>query len=141
MAWKRSPYTIEERKRLKALGSAIRYQKNKANGIVQKDDPVRRKKYNSENRLRQKAKFVQKKYGIPFDEYERLRQQATHCPICGVEFSDKHLAPNSKVLDHCHATGKVRGFICSSCNCGLGNFHDSIESLTKALQWVENHRG
>ena len=45
-------------------------------------------------------------------------------------------------LDHCHATGAFRGWLCRGCNLGLGNFKDSVESLERAIGYltrVENY--
>lgn len=56
---------------------------------------------------------------------------AGRCHICGeVEGADRlH-------MDHDHETGKFRGWLCSSCNHGLGRFRDSQELLTKALEYL-----
>lgn len=58
------------------------------------------------------------------------------CPICG-----KTTIPgltSKVVLDHDHNTGKVRGWICDSCNTGIGRFKDDIGLLKKAISYLEN---
>jgi hypothetical protein len=40
-------------------------------------------------------------------------------------------------VDHCHKTGKIRGLLCHYCNIALGGFKDSIESLKKAIKYLE----
>lgn len=45
-----------------------------------------------------------------FDAYDK----ATHCELCGVEFTKKGFT--KKVQDHDHNTIKTRGVICASCN-------------------------
>lgn len=45
------------------------------------------------------------------------------------------------VLDHCHDTMIVRGLLCSNCNIGLGQFKDSIEILTSAMNYIKNNAG
>ena len=35
-------------------------------------------------------------------------------------------------------TGKVRGFLCESCNTGIGRFDDDIEILKKAIHWLQS---
>ena len=39
------------------------------------------------------------------------------------------------VLDHNHVTGKVRGYLCNSCNTGLGKIGDSVERLERATKY------
>ena len=59
------------------------------------------------------------------------------CPICG-----KTTIPDltSKVvLDHDHRTGKIRGWICDSCNTGIGRFKDDIELLKAAIKYLETN--
>ena len=39
-------------------------------------------------------------------------------------------------LDHCHETGQFRGWLCKTCNTGLGLLGDNIESIRKALDYL-----
>lgn len=39
-------------------------------------------------------------------------------------------------LDHCHLTGKFRGWLCKECNISLGNLGDSIEGLFKTVKYL-----
>lgn len=64
------------------------------------------------------------------------RQQADRCSICGVDLASTARGPQ---LDHCHATGKVREFLCHNCNLGLGNFQDSIHLLNAAADYLQKH--
>ena len=40
-------------------------------------------------------------------------------------------------LDHCHVTLKFRGFICQSCNHGIGQLGDSEQGVQKALEYLK----
>ena len=44
-------------------------------------------------------------------------------------------------LDHCHETGKFRGWLCKGCNTGLGGIGDSFESSLKALIYLSKFKG
>lgn len=57
------------------------------------------------------------------------------CPIC-----HKRTIPgltSKVVLDHNHKTGLGRGWICDSCNTGIGRFKDEIELLKSAINFLE----
>lgn len=70
-------------------------------------------------------------------EYEdRVKQQEGKCLICGTDPKTK--GPNGKLfVDHCHATMKIRGLLCNTCNSGLGMFRDQIALLNNAIQYLE----
>ena len=55
-------------------------------------------------------------------------QYTKECVICGTE--------EKLVVDHDHATGKVRGMLCNHCNRGLGHFKDSPMLLEFAAQYL-----
>lgn len=59
---------------------------------------------------------------------ESLPDNAT-CGICGES--------ERMVIDHDHKTGKVRGFLCRSCNIGLGCFNDSQKKLSSAIGYLK----
>ncbi len=82
---------------------------------------------------------MMKVYGITLEEYfEMVDSHAGLCAICGrVGFQ---MGKNQKlllVIDHCHESGKVRGLLCHNCNRGLGLFKDNVESLTKAIEYLQ----
>jgi len=60
------------------------------------------------------------------------------CPIC---YKTTIAGISRIVLDHNHQTGKVRGWICESCNTGIGRFDDNVEQLKRAVSWIENFGG
>jgi hypothetical protein len=59
------------------------------------------------------------------------------CPIC----KKRTIAglTSKVVLDHNHETGEARGWICDSCNTGIGRFKDNIELLESAISFVKKH--
>lgn len=40
------------------------------------------------------------------------------------------------VVDHCHDTGRFRGWLCRNCNTGLGKLGDNIDSLCRAMNYL-----
>jgi len=59
------------------------------------------------------------------------------CPIC-----HKITIPGltSKiVLDHSHKDGHIRGWICDSCNTGIGRFKDDIVLLENAIKFLKTN--
>jgi hypothetical protein len=80
-----------------------------------------RKRY-WENRDSERERHLVRKYGVTFSDYQRiLVEQGGKCAICG------RPEPANRMLDvdHDHATGDVRGLLCTSCNRVLGHAHDS----------------
>ena len=68
------------------------------------------------------------------DGYKKmLEEQGNKCLACD-EFHDL-------VVDHDHATGKIRGLLCKKCNTGLGHFRDNPEALERAAEYLRRHRG
>jgi hypothetical protein len=93
---------------------------------------------NPESRLNSRLKA----YGIDLSEYQRILQsQGGVCAICkraGRELSKLYAREEIPrlVVDHCHATGNVRGLLCSRCNLGLGKFLDSPALLDAAIVYL-----
>ncbi len=75
------------------------------------------------------------KYGISYEEATALLE-IDQCEICGEVF-DKSARQTSGVVDHDHATGKIRGVLCRNCNSGLGMLGDTIERVIEALRYLD----
>lgn len=57
------------------------------------------------------------------------------CHICGIA---EVKLDRSLCADHCHETGKFRGWLCHRCNTGLGFLKGN---LSKAITYLENKKG
>lgn len=81
--------------------------------------------------------WVKRAHGITLDQYEdKLAQQNSVCAICEVElFASGPLTH----LDHCHKTGKLRAFLCTNCNRGLGQFKDNPTIIQNAIDYLNAH--
>lgn len=78
--------------------------------------------------------ILRTKYGLSPEDYSGMvEEQAGRCAICGGS-----PAPQKRlVVDHCHASGAVRGLLCGPCNSGLGQFHDNQDRLRAAISYLE----
>lgn len=76
------------------------------------------------------------RYGITIDDYFALLVvQGNRCAICPSESGD---GDGSRLfLDHCHATGRVRGLLCNRCNSALGYMRDDPSLLRRAANYLE----
>lgn len=96
------------------------------------------KKANPEKVAISKRKnYLKRTYGLVGGDFDAL--VVAHdgkCAICHNPFSssrDRH-------IDHCHATGKVRGLLCSACNTILGMSKDSSKVLISAARYLKMAR-
>ena len=75
-------------------------------------------------------------YGITFDEYKTLLEKQNYrCAICKTE-DMKTARTEWFAVDHCHASGEVRGLLCNNCNRGIGLLQDSVEVLENAINYL-----
>lgn len=83
----------------------------------------------------QLRRSIQTKYGISWEEYERMGDdQAWRCLICQRHQDD---LTRRLVVDHDHETGKIRGLLCQRCNSALGYLEDSALLVGRALAHLE----
>lgn len=79
---------------------------------------------------------IKNKYGITEDYFNKLIIiQDNKCKICGKEFKTN----KAPCIDHCHATGKIRGLLCNNCNTGIGMLRDSTSILESAIKYLEEN--
>ncbi len=78
------------------------------------------------------------KYGITIEEYNKLLKiQNFACAICRKKETRIHNGTLCQLaVDHCHNSKKVRGLLCNKCNRALGFFHDSIDLLNIAIEYL-----
>ena len=101
---------------------------------------IHNKKYQDKNKKKlknkykeQKKKYYQtpagkkisviarwKKRGLFCEDYDMLYENylsETHCDLCRIKFGEKGDGSGTfKCLDHDHATGEFRNFLCNKCN-------------------------
>lgn len=95
----------------------------------------RAREYYRNNKSKQKFRLTLKKYGITEEQYDAMyHAQNKQCAICRGD-----AGPHELAVDHCHATGKIRGLLCLNCNKALGFFKDNIEALDNAVLYLRSH--
>lgn len=83
------------------------------------------KAHSKANPNRRKGHLWQK-YGLTQEDYQALlAAQGGTCATCS--------ATDQLCVDHCHATGQVRGILCFVCNTRLGHFEASRATFQEAF--------
>lgn len=88
-----------------------------------------------EREIRNKRRQLEANPNLYRDNYrkkvERLagRVRPDRCEVCG--------AAGRIYYDHCHATGRFRGWLCRLCNVALGHVRDNPHLLRKLARYLE----
>lgn len=88
---------------------------------------------------RKRKSDLKRHYGITIEQYEELNtKQSGKCAICGSTDSNNSRVSSRLFVDHCHATGAVRGLLCSSCNHAIGLLKDNTTLLANAIAYLNS---
>lgn len=83
-----------------------------------------------------RERSLMRKYNLTQIQWQTMFElQGRACSICR-----QSLDPKKAHTDHDHATGKVRGILCRSCNHGLGNFQDNQNYLLNAINYLKRNK-
>lgn len=121
------------------LENQVEIKSRRKEARVRDRDRLRAKAKKRYHNLTEDEKKTQalKKYGLTLEEYNVLfESQNKSCAICETS------SPKSKLgfcVDHDHATGKVRGILCHSCNTGIGLLEDNPAIMGKAADYIRNY--
>jgi hypothetical protein len=75
------------------------------------------------------------KHGMSNAHYDLIyASQDGKCAICGD--SSPRRGKDRLVIDHCHATGGVRGLLCSRCNLAIGHLRDEPRLAELAADYL-----
>ena len=78
---------------------------------------------------------LKSRYGITQKDYENMLDDQDHkCKICGIE--EKHVENARFAVDHCHATGQIRGLLCKKCNQAIGLLQDNPSFCFSAAEYL-----
>lgn len=95
-------------------------------------------------RVQQLERKFKDRFNMTPDDYYRMEAgQDGKCAICGTSvddiMDDTRNLDARLCIDHDHATGKVRGLLCRSCNVALGNLRDDPQLFKNAIRYLNDH--
>jgi hypothetical protein len=67
-------------------------------------------------------------HGLKYGE-AGIFKQGKACEVCGTT--------EGLVIDHCHSRNEIRGVLCHRHNLGIGLFHDNVEDMKAAIEYLE----
>ncbi len=82
--------------------------------------------------------ILKRKYGITDAQFNEILAAQNY--VCAVCKRDEPRANSKLAVDHCHATGKVRGLLCTKCNTAIGLLDDSPGLAMELLNYMKKHR-
>lgn len=117
------------------------YERNRERILAQQRTPAGKAKrkrhqqaYAAKNRERLRAAARLRTYGLDLAGFDALLvSQEWKCAVCRAEVPGGR---GNWHVDHCHATGRVRGILCAPCNLGLGSFKDDPARLDAAAAYL-----
>jgi hypothetical protein len=79
-----------------------------------------------------------RKLNIPWTEVVERYPSDNRCEICKRTPEEAYRGDRYArlSLDHCHETGKLRGFLCGPCNSGVGHLGDTAARLRAAVKYL-----
>ena len=112
--------------------SEFRTRVTAANRRWMKDHPEKRRQYERKQRAYRRDYLLRRTYGIGLEQYESMRaSQGGKCAICSEE--------RVLELDHDHKSGKLRAFLCHSCNVAEGNIR-TAQNARRLAEYMDMHR-
>lgn len=74
------------------------------------------------------------RYGLTVEQFDAMvSAQGGRCAGCLMLL----LPGRGQHIDHCHASGRVRGVLCRNCNHALGQVRDSQATLRRLAEYLE----
>lgn len=99
------------------------------------------REWSRKNPHKGRAREIKRRYGITMDVYDALlREQHGLCAICGRKEKWQRNGKSYVLsVDHDHATKKVRGLLCRSCNSMIGYANENPQILERAIAYLKSH--
>lgn len=117
----------------------VRYRKTKSSERKQYAHEYNRRPEVRKRKLETSTRYLERKKGPLYQKLVSL-QGGEVCAICRREppviVRKKRGVCKKLYVDHCHASGVIRGLLCHNCNFGLGYFKDDPERLFSAIEYL-----
>lgn len=80
-----------------------------------------------------------RRYGLTMEQYDAmLARQGGICAACSRPETRRINGIVTRLaVDHCHATGKVRGLLCANCNTAVGHLRDDPQAAYGVARYLE----
>jgi hypothetical protein len=94
-----------------------------------------KRRYNTDKRARERYIYqLKRRFGMGPEDYVRMgKRQNWRCLICQ---RSRDELQQDLVVDHDHATGRVRGLLCKACNQALGLLQDDVVRVGRVLSYL-----
>lgn len=122
----------EEEKQQTKLKRKLKYQKRRQSPAYASDMEYQRQ-YKRDKANRMRANIVDGKWRERIKTEKAGRPRPNHCEVCS--------SAGRIVFDHCHNSGKFRGWLCDKCNSVIGYVNDDPTLLEKLAVYLRTHNG
>lgn len=86
------------------------------------------------------AQRRRRRYGVTPQQYDAmLARQGNACACCRDPFT-RRCRDTSPAVDHCHASGRVRGILCGRCNKAAGFVRDDPRIAARLVAYLRRHQ-
>jgi len=98
-----------------------------------------RKEYMKNPEVRERYKKYMKEWHLKRREKIVGSPKPDNCPVCKRKPKGGNRGKGRICVDHCHKTGKIRGWLCDDCNVVLGRVNDKVEILKNLIKYLNKN--
>ena len=98
-----------------------------------------RKKYYADPKVKERYKKNMETWRLKRRESIAGSKKPELCPVCGRKPVGGTRGKGRMCIDHCHKTGKIRGWLCDDCNVALGRVDDRIDILKNLIKYLRKN--
>jgi hypothetical protein len=121
----------------KRIASAVASRRRRIAAMSPEERKAHYRSFVSRSPENRRKEHLKGRYGLSLEAWETLFEtQGRRCAICGSEHPNWRRAWHT---DHDHATGKIRGILCHTCNRTLGFMKDSRQQAQVFVDYLAGH--